>query len=126
MSLATDLTTGQRKIECAERAVSELIRSLKGRIPNDVYGEIQVQLCVLASEATLLKTNLAALRMVGELEQQPAAVTAKSLELHPRLLASLHRAGDHTLDVEEGELVFTTGPKHDFGKSCYKKEEQAS
>lgn len=81
MSLAIDLTSNQVEIEKAERAAAELLRGLKGRIPAEFYSQIQVQHCIIASEATKLKTNLGALRMMGELEQRPPPVTAESLEL---------------------------------------------
>lgn len=116
MSLATDLTQCQETLAKAERAMSARMRELRPLMPPEIYSDLQVQLCVIASEVTRLKINLGCLRMTGDLEQRPPAVTAETLELHPGadrrggqecprslLLASLHRAGDHSLDDDESE-----------------------
>lgn len=73
-------------------------------------GEMRAVLCGLSATGNRIKAYVAAARMVGMIE--PADVSAEVLELHPvnrpdprqreLMLASLHTAGDHTLD-EEGE-----------------------
>jgi len=81
MSLATELTQCQGTIMDAERAASARLRGLKGMVPPEIYSELQVQLIIIASEATRLKVCLGSLRMIGALEQRPAPVTVESLEL---------------------------------------------
>lgn len=63
-------------------------------------------LCGMIAAANQLQSVVGAARMTGELPA--AAVPVQALELHPRQralspaeLASLHRAGDHTLDDDE-------------------------
>ena len=65
----------------AERAASARLRGLKGMVPPEIYSELQVQLIIIASEATRLKVCLGSLRMIGALEQRPPPVTVESLEL---------------------------------------------
>jgi hypothetical protein len=116
MSLAMDLTACQQRLQEAGQKASEEMRKLKSVAAPTIYAELQLHLCNVASEVNKLKVLLGSLRMIGELEQRPPAVTAESLELfqggerssfakaseekcpHHLLLASLHRAGDHTLD----------------------------
>lgn len=81
MSLAIDLTNNQAEIEKAEREASALLRRYKAVMPPMLYSELQLKLCVIASEGTKLKGNLGTLRMIGELEQRPPAVTVETLEL---------------------------------------------
>ncbi|MDP1587733.1 MAG: hypothetical protein Q8M07_08330 [Prosthecobacter sp.] len=81
MSLATDLTQCQQRLQEAGRSASAECRRLRGIAPTEVYDELMLNLCVFASETNQLKVLLGSLRMIGELEQRPAAVTAESLEL---------------------------------------------
>lgn len=81
MSLATDLTSNQQRLSEAERDASALLRRCKAVIPPEVYTGLQLHLIVIASETTKLKINLGAMRMTGELDQQPPPVTAERLEL---------------------------------------------
>lgn len=81
MSLAIDLTNNHTEIEKAEREVSALLRQYKSVLPAVIYNELQLKLCVIASECTKLKGNLGSLRMIGEMAQRPAAVTVETLEL---------------------------------------------
>lgn len=128
MSLTTDLTQCQARLAEAGRKASAEVRKLKTTAPAVILNELLLQLCVFASETNQLKALLGALRMTGELEQRPLPVTAESLELSqcvrrgteatpggqecPRslLLASLHRAGDHSLD-DEPESLFAEAAK---------------
>ena len=81
MSLAIDLTNNQMQIEKGEREASALLRRYKAAIPPEVYTELQLKLMGIASEATKFKINLGVLRMTGEMEQRPPAVTVETLEL---------------------------------------------
>lgn len=81
MSLATDLTECQRRISAAEKTVSASLRQMRNIAPPAVYGEMQAQLCVIASESNRLREYLGVMRMVGDLEQMPPPVTTESLEL---------------------------------------------
>ncbi len=81
MSLATELTQCQETLMSAERAASAQLRALRGIVPPNLYSELQVQLIIIASEATRLKVCLGSLRMIGDLEQRPPPVTAETLEL---------------------------------------------
>lgn len=81
MSLAIALTDNQQRIIDAERCASQLLRNARNVIPAAVYSDLQVQLCIMASEGEKLRVNLGALRMLGELDQQPPPVTADRLEL---------------------------------------------
>lgn len=113
MSLATDLTQCQERLAEAGLKASAEARKLRGRVPVEIYDELMLQLCGIAAGANELKTYLGSLRMIGELEQRPPPVTAESLELFqggqecPRalLLASLHRAGDHSLDADDSSFT---------------------
>lgn len=107
MSLATDLTQCQERLVESGRRASAEVRRLKGTAPAPVYDELMLQLCNVTAEANRLKALLGTLRMLGELEQRPPVVKVEDLELFEHravpmdaLLASLHRAGDHTLDGE--------------------------
>jgi len=111
MSLAIDLTTNQVEIEKAEREASALLRRARNVIPPAIYAELQLKLCLIASEGLKLKTNLGALRMMGELEQRPPEVRVESLELSEwcwgplkrqdkAFAEQLKRIGDDTLDPE--------------------------
>lgn len=114
MSLSIDLTQCQARLQEAGREASAVARRLRGQVPVELYDELMLQLCGVAACANDLKVLLGSLRMIGELEQRPAPVTAETLELHPGadrrggqecprslMLASLHRAGDHSLDDDE-------------------------
>lgn len=106
MSLATDLTACQQRLQEAGKKASAEARKVRGLVSVEIYDELMLQLCGVAACANELKILIGTLRMIGELEQRPPEVTAESLELfqggqecpHHLLLASLHRAGDHTLD----------------------------
>ena len=114
MSLATDLTACQQRLQEAGQKASAECRRLKGIAPAEIYDELMLQLCGVAACANELKTLLGTLRMIGELEQRPPEVTAERLELFQGRRAEgeewkpggqecphhllLHRAGDHTLD----------------------------
>jgi len=75
-------------------------------------GEMRAVLCGLSATANRIKAYVAAARMVGMVES--LSVDAESLELHPvnrpdprqreLMLATLHRAGDHTQDPEDEEV----------------------
>lgn len=81
MSLTTDLTSNQEEIQNAEREASALLRRARALLPPALYNELQLKMCIIASEATKLEMNLGAMRMIGELEQQPPPVTVETLEL---------------------------------------------
>lgn len=81
MSLAIGLTKNQAEIEAAEREASAMLRQARNVIPPAIYAELQLKLCLIASEGLKLKTNLGALRMTGDLEQRPPEVRAETLEL---------------------------------------------
>ena len=117
MSLATDLTACQQRLQEAGKKASAEARKVRGLVSVEIYDELMLQLCGVAACANELKILIGTLRMIGELEQRPPEVTAERLELfqgrraegeewkpggqecpHHLLLASLHRAGDHTLD----------------------------
>lgn len=126
MSLATDLTACQQRLQEAGRKASAEARRMRGLVPAEMYEELMLQLCAVAAGANELKTYLGSLRMIGELEQRPPPVTAEMLELYPGrggqecprslMLASLHRAGDHSLDTEEPEQA---------GSLCHDSGEEA-
>ncbi len=129
MSLATDLTQCQARLAEAGRKASGECRRLRGIAPVEIYDELMLHLCGVAACANDLKVLLGTLRMIGELEQRPAPVTAESLELaqcrqdtaetlelsqcgrgglkpelrtseRDRMIDTLHRAGDYSLDDE--------------------------
>lgn len=75
-----------------------------------IIGEMKAVICGLTAEGNMIKVLTGAGMMAGMIE--PTALPVETLELHPvnqdrthdLFLASLHRAGDHTLD-DEGALV---------------------
>lgn len=81
MSVAIDLTNNRNRILEAEQEASRLLRAARGVVPPVVYADLQVQLCIIASEVEAMKVNLRTLRMIGELDQVPPPVTAERLEL---------------------------------------------
>lgn len=81
MSLATDLTQCQQRLQEAGLKASAEARKLRGLVPVEIYDELMLQLCGIAAGANELKIYLGSLRMMGELEQRPPPVTAESLEL---------------------------------------------
>lgn len=81
MSLATDLTQCQQRLQEAGLKASAEARKLRGRVPVEIYDELMLALCAVAAGANELKVYLGSLRMIGELEQRPPPVTAESLEL---------------------------------------------
>lgn len=81
MSVAIDLTNNRKRILEAEQEASRLLRAARGGVPPMVYADLQVQLCIIASEVEGMKVNLASLRMIGELDQVPPPVTVDRLEL---------------------------------------------
>ena len=120
MSLGIDLTNNRLRILEAEKEASRLLRAARGVVPPVVYGDLQVQLCIIASELEKLKVNLGTLRMIGELEKMPPTVTAERLELaqcvpmvpahvirneRAAFALELQRIGDDTLISEEGVEV---------------------
>jgi len=111
MSLAHDLTQCQARLADAGMQASAAARRLKGVAPVPVMSELMLQLCIVASEVNKMKALLGTLRMTGEMEQMPPSVTAERLELaqRERMLASLHRAGDHSLDDEDDHADVTDG-----------------
>ena len=68
------------------------------------------------AQCTQIENNLKAARLAGQIESE---TTARDLELHPKqlppqvpnekLLASLHRAGDHTQDPTDNEATDRAG-----------------
>lgn len=68
----------------------------------------KTRIAAARAECNAIRASLAAGRATGQVEMP---VTAEKLELHPKqlppqvseeqLLASLHRAGDHTLDPDD-------------------------
>lgn len=106
MSLATELTSIQGRLSSEGQRASEYLRAHKQVMPAEVYNELQLYLITVASEATKLKMTLGAMRMVGELDPQPPAVTAESLELSRRrqYAEQLRRIGDDTLTERENSM----------------------
>lgn len=131
MSLAIDLTTNQVEIEKAEREASALLRRARNVIPPAIYNELQLKMCIIASEGTRLKTNLGTMRMIGELEQRPPEVRTETLELaefvpvvplfpehaiedhRARFALELAQIGDDTLlEVDRNVSVDGKGVEH--------------
>lgn len=81
MSVAIDLTNNRMRILEAEQEASRLLRAAREVVPPVVYADLQVRLCIIASEVEAMKVNLGTLRMIGELDQVPPPVTAERLEL---------------------------------------------
>ncbi len=98
MSLAIDLTQCQERIAQAGKAASATVRRLKTLLPTVAYDELMLAHCAVAASAVELKTLLGTLRMIGELEPRPPAVTAERLEL-----ASCVRASDLIDRIDESE-----------------------
>lgn len=105
-------------IQAAVLRIDELLGRLRGHlnaargpgVPESACREIASATVMIASvraECNAIKSEIAAARMTG---QTPKAMKAEDMELHPaqlprqvereRLLESLHRAGDHTLDPD--------------------------
>lgn len=137
MSLAIDLTQCQARLAEAGRKAAAEARRLRPVAAPGVYDELMLQLCVVTACANELKLLLGSLRMIGELEQRPPEVTAKTLELAscmppaprvtspfpthavepagPEYWRSLRAAGDDTLSDETNDpnvLVETEEQNH--------------
>ena len=111
MSLPTDLIQTSRRMRERAHELSGFLNALQKRLPSNeetrqAFTNARRTVGFIHSECTAVETTLAAARMVGELK--PVGTTAIEMELHPKnlppqvpnekMLASLHRAGDHTLD----------------------------
>ncbi len=95
--------------------ISTQIRAIRAQVPEaDVAGAL-VEMAGLHASINKLQSVLAAAEMVGVMQSRPVT-QAQDLELHPahveheaeereRMLRSLHRCGDHTLDPEPKEEV---------------------
>ena len=102
--------------------LSGFLNELQKCLPNNeetrrAFTNARRTLGFIHAECTAVETTLAAARMIGELK--PTDTTAAELELHPKnlppqvpdekLLASLHRAGDHTQDPTDNEATDRAG-----------------
>lgn len=110
-------------IQVSADRIGVLLDRLKGHlqgacgpgVPEFAQREIASAIVMIASvraECNGIRASLAAARSTG---QMAAAVAAKDLELHPvnlppqvpseKLLESLHRSGDHTLDPDNANAT---------------------
>jgi len=94
--------------------ISTQIRAIRAQVPQVDVAGVLVEMAGLHASLNKLQSLLAAAEMVGQMAGKPVT-KAVELELHPahpehdeearhRMLKSLHRCGDHTLDPEPDEL----------------------
>lgn len=115
MSLGSGMVLSSGRVRDLAHRLSGFLNELEKRMPGDeatrhAFINARQTVGFIHAECTEMETLAAAARMTGDLGQP---VMAEDLELHPKnlpvqvdrekLLESLHRAGDHSLDEEETE-----------------------
>lgn len=123
MPLSSDLLQNSKQLRSRAHELSAFLNELETRLPKDedtrrAFTNARATVGFIHSQCTQIETTLGAARMVGEIEGD---TKAGDLELHPanqgrdsvrpyplppqvehdKLLESLHRAGDHSLDPDE-------------------------
>lgn len=123
MSLPTSLIQTSKRMRERAHELSDFLNELQNRLPSNeetrrAFTNARTTVGFIHTECTAVETTLAAARMVGELK--PVDTAAGDLDLHPKnlppqvpnekLLASLHRAGDHTLDEPTDQNILVGQP----------------
>lgn len=112
MSLDASISTSVDRIDEVLNLIVGHLNGARGpSVPEFALLEItsaKTRLAAIRAECNAIRACMAAGRATGQVEKP---VSVEELELHPkqlpaqveheRLLASLHRAGDHTLDEDD-------------------------
>lgn len=144
MSLEASLSLSVDRMRGLAHAFSGYLNELEMRLPGDeaarhAFINARTTMGCVHAEITQMKAVLAAARMTGQ-AVHVATVAVEELELHPRnlpgpvcspdvpqprtwrerekLLQSLHRAGDHTLDPTETAEVDRNVAIYEEGKEA--------
>lgn len=123
MTIPADMATCPDRMSELALQLRAHVQAIRAAHPSqavlDETAGIVIVIAALGAESARMRALLAAARSTGQMEHQTVAV--ETLELHPvnvarrgvdelrsggdreheLMLESLHRAGDHTLDVEE-------------------------
>lgn len=124
MTLPAEIVQSVESLQASVLQLKAVLHALRQLAPTEEIRRECIHgysvLCGMTAEGNRLKTLMATGRMTGEIG--PAAVEVTKLELHPvqyertrtpedlhRMMESLHRAGDHTLDPDPPEAPNATG-----------------